>query len=111
MEVVEEECITNLEAKKILEEKSKKREPIYEQKITYDFLEKVVEIKKEDMEKIKNELSSITVLKPKHIALICNLLPNTEEEVQLIFAKERINLKKDEIRKIVEVVQSIKPIK
>lgn len=111
MEVLDEKFATNLEAKKILEARRKEKELIYEQKITYDFLEKIVTINEKDVEKIMNSLSDIPVLKPKHLVLICNLLPNTEEEVQLIFAKESLALKKDEIKKIVDVVRTIKPVK
>ena len=54
------------------------------------------------------ELSAISILKPRYMALILSMMPDSEEEVELLFSKERTNLKKEEIKKIVEIVKKYK---
>ena len=56
---------------------------------------------------IKNlteELEKVPILKQRYIALILNVMPDTEEEVEALFSKERINLKKEEIKQIVDIL-------
>ncbi|MCD6216025.1 MAG: hypothetical protein J7J92_03050 [Candidatus Aenigmarchaeota archaeon] len=106
MKILDEKIITNFEAKKIIEERKKEKDLNYEQKITIDFLEKSCKITKTVFEKLVKQLSEIQILKPRHVALLINNLPMTEDEVKQIFAKERTNLKKDEIKKIVEIMQN-----
>ena len=36
--------------------------------------------------------------------MIINMLPDTEDEVGMLFSKERTNLKKEETKQIVEIV-------
>lgn len=107
MKVLEEKVISISEAKKILEERKKKRDFVYEQKICLEYLEKVSALTKTKLEKLMAGLSKIPILKPRHWALVINNLPTTEDEVKIIFAKERTNLKKDEIKKIVDIVNSV----
>jgi DNA-directed RNA polymerase subunit F len=57
---------------------------------------------------MKDDLSKIAILKPRYIALIINMMPDTEEEVEALFSKERTNLKKEEIKQIVEIVRNYK---
>ena len=54
------------------------------------------------------ELGAISILKPRYIALIVSMMPDTEEEVEALFSKERTNLKKEEIKKIVEIIKKYK---
>ncbi len=54
------------------------------------------------------ELKKIAILKPRYIALIVNILPVTEEDVDMLFSKERTNLKKEEVKQIVEIVRKYK---
>ncbi|MCD6558113.1 MAG: hypothetical protein J7K31_03735 [Candidatus Aenigmarchaeota archaeon] len=107
MKVLEEKEIPMLEAKEILEERKKERDFVYEQKICLEYLDKVVTLTKAKLKSLMKGLSEITILKPRHWALIINNLPTTEDEVKIIFAKERTNLKKDEIKKIVDIVKSV----
>lgn len=106
MKILDEKIITNSEAKEILEIRKKEKDLIYEQKIALDFLEKTCKISKTVFDKLIAGLSEIRILKPRHMALLINNLPMTEDEVKQIFVKERTNLKKDEIKKIVEIMQN-----
>jgi len=56
----------------------------------------------------REELSKIAILRPRYIAMIINMLPDTEEEVENLFSKERTNLKKEEVKQIVDVVNKYK---
>lgn len=93
------------EAKRILEERKKDRDLVYEQKICLEYLEKVPKLTQAQVKSITEELGKIAILKQRYIALIVNVLPDTEEEVEMLFSKERTNLKKEEIRQIVEIVK------
>lgn len=108
MELIEEEDLSVPEAKRILDERKKERDLVYEQKICLEYLEKVPKLTQTQVKSITEELSGIAILKPRYIALIINMLPDTEEEVEALFSKERTNLKKEEVKQIVEIVKSYK---
>jgi DNA-directed RNA polymerase subunit F len=105
MEVLAEEEISAPDAKAILEEREKSGKLVYEQKICLEFLQKAYKLTKKQLEDLKAELSKIAILKPRYIALIINNMPTTEEEVDAIFSKERTSLKREEVKRIVEIVQ------
>jgi DNA-directed RNA polymerase subunit F len=94
--------ITNAEALKILTEKMKKRELTTEQQQTYDFLKETTKIKEKDAEKLKAELTSLG-LKDEQMLNIINILP-TDENVLKLILKDEIDLKKENLKKILEIV-------
>ncbi|HLD49551.1 MAG TPA: hypothetical protein VJB11_04245 [archaeon] len=104
MEITNEEIVSMPEAKQIMEKRKKDKEMVYEQKICYDYLEKVCYLTPAQFQSFVEELSKIAIMKPRYIALIVNIMPDTEEEVEMLFSKERTNLKKEEIKQIVEIV-------
>lgn len=104
MEIVSEDDASVVEAKHILEERKKERDLVYEQKICLDYLEKIPHLTPAKAEAMKQELATITILKPRYITIIINVLPETEEEVEMLFSKERTNLKKEEVKQIVAIV-------
>ena len=108
MEIIAEEDIDRHQAKKVMEDREKTAELTYEQKITLEFLQKLPSISEENLKALKEELSSIAILKSRYIALISNILPDTEEEVDALFTKERTNLKKEEIQQIASIVKKHK---
>jgi len=108
MEVMNEEDVSAFDAKKIMDQRKKERELVYEQKICTDYLEKIVKLTEAQYKSLVEELSKIAILKPRYIALIVNVMPDTEDEVQALFSKERTNLKKDEVKQIVEIVKKYK---
>jgi len=108
MEIINEKCISAAEAKQIMKERKKQGEMKYEQKICLEYLEKTQKLTKKQIEDFIAELSKIEILKPRYIVLIINTMPDTEEEVEVIFSKERTNLKKNEIAKIIEIVKKFK---
>ncbi len=108
MDIVAEEDVSIHDAKKILDERRKERDLVYDQKICLEYLEKVANLSATQLKSIMEELASITILKPRYVALILGMMPDTEEEVESLFSKERTNLKKEEIKKIVEIVKKHK---
>jgi len=108
MEITDEQDISMLEAKHILEDRKKARDLVYEQKICLEYLEKMPKITQTQLKSMIEELQQIAILKPRYVALIINMLPDTEPEVEALFSKERTNLKKEEVKKIVEIVKSYK---
>lgn len=108
MDIVSEEDVSVHEAKRIIDDRRKERDLVYDQKICLEYLEKIATLTPAQLKNITEELSSISILKPRYIALILSMMPDTEEEVETLFAKERTNLKKEEIKKIVEIVKKYK---
>jgi len=108
MEILMEEDISANEARHILEDRKKQRDLIYDQKICMEYLEKTSRMTVAQAKAIVEELEKITILKPRYIALILNMMPDTEEEVDALFSKERTNLKKEEVKQIVEIVGKYK---
>ncbi len=108
MDIITEDDVNVVHAKQILDERKKERDLVYEQKICHDYLEKVARVTLSKMEDMVEELSKIAILKPRYIALIVSMLPDTEDEVEVLFSKERTNLKKEEVKQIVEIVKKYK---
>jgi len=108
MEILSEEDINMSDTKKIMEERKKEGNLVYEQKICLEYLEKVSKLPATKLKNMIEDLSKIAILKPRYIALIVNMLPDTEEEVMVLFSKERTNLKKEEINQIVDIVKKYK---
>ena len=108
MDVVFEEDTNINEAKRIMEDRKKERELVYDQKICLDYLEKIVTITPTQLNNIMEELRKISILKARYISLILNVMPDTEQELEALFSKERTNLKKEEIKQIVDIVGKYK---
>ncbi len=108
MEMVAEEDVSIPEAKRIMDERKNQAELVYEQKICFEYMEKLPKLSAAKLKSMTEELSKIAILKPRYIALIVSMLPETEEEVDMLFSKERTNLKKEEVKQIVEIVNKHK---
>ncbi len=103
--IVEVRPITMYEAKKILSEAIKDiEEPLYEQKICLDYLNKFAKLSPEEgKEVVEKALEVSDKIRPEMAVKIADLLPVDEEDVRIIFAKERVVLDREEINKIVEI--------
>ncbi len=104
LEIIIEDDVDAVTAKQIMEERKNTRDLVYEQKTCLEYLEKVCRLPPVKYKAMVEELSKISVLKARYIALIINMLPETEEELEALFSKERTNLKKDEIKQILDIV-------
>ncbi|MBI4895803.1 MAG: hypothetical protein HY831_04900 [Candidatus Aenigmarchaeota archaeon] len=108
MDILDEQDISAAEAKKILDTRKKDGTMTHEQKMCTEYLEKTQKMSKKQVDDLTEELKKVDILKPRYIALITNIMPDNEEEVDMLFSKERTNLKKEEIKKIVDIVKEFK---
>jgi len=94
------------EVKNILKKVSKERkELLYEQKIALEHAQKFAKLPVKKTNEMIKELASLDFLEHIHAIRIADLLPTTEDDVKTIFAKERITLGGNEIKKILEIVR------
>ncbi|MBI2675967.1 MAG: hypothetical protein HYX24_05890 [Candidatus Aenigmarchaeota archaeon] len=107
MEVLEEKFVPQAESKKILKEKAKLKELAYEQKNALEFLDKFVKVSPKDMEEIVGKLREIEKLQDKHMVAILDFLPETEEDLRLLFSNEIISLNEEEKKKILDIMKKI----
>ncbi len=108
MDVITEDFTNLHEAKNIMAARAKEKDLVYEQKIALEYLEKVSKISKKSLEDIIADLQKITILKPRYVALIVNMMPDTENEVNALFSKEMTKLTSAEIKQIISIVKKYK---
>ena len=75
------------------------------QKAALDHAQKVSTISLEDANKIIEEVSQIEEVTDAIAVKIADILPRYPEDVRAIFSKERINLSRDKINQIIEIVE------
>lgn len=97
-----------IEALEVLSEKEDNDDEFrHAQQIGLEYLRKNAKIQDRDsFEELKDELSEIESLKPKHIIKILEILPKREQEVKAMFSKERIKLDDSEIGQIIDICTS-----
>ena len=93
------------EVKNILNKFSKEREEmLYEQRIALEHAQKFAKLPVKKTNDMIKELMKLEFLEQVHAYKIADLLPNTKDDIKTIFAKERITLSEDNIKKILEIV-------
>ncbi|UCC91317.1 MAG: hypothetical protein JSV39_03300 [Candidatus Aenigmatarchaeota archaeon] len=108
MDVKDEKVVGWLDAKKILMDKEKKKELVYEQKNALEHVRKFCKLSEKKYEKMFEELKKIEKLKDKHIVNIINFLPQNQDELRVLFANERAVLTDDDKKKILKIVKENK---
>ncbi len=83
----------------------------YEQKITLEYLHRHTLLSKKDVVAARAELEKIEGLKEHQITALLDLLPEKEDDVKIIFMKERITLEAAQIKKVLEALDKIRPDK
>ncbi|NOQ56353.1 MAG: hypothetical protein GQ477_06135 [Nanohaloarchaea archaeon] len=117
LKTISEKPITFAEAKSILEAKEAQlhendKELGHEQKITLEYLRTISVLDQKIAEDTAKELiEAVPILKDHQIMMLVNVLPDCEDDVDIIFAKERVKLDKDQTKKIAEIIKKIKPKK
>jgi DNA-directed RNA polymerase subunit F len=98
--------ISLAEVKNILKKISKERkELLYEQKIALEHAEKFVKLSAKQTKELITELMKLDHVEEIQAYKIADLLPNTEDDIKAIFAKERYTPNDKEIKNILEVVK------
>ena len=93
------------EVKNILKKvESERKELTYEQRIALDHAQKFAKITISKTKNMIKDLMNLDFLNEIHAYRIANLIPRTNDDVKTIFAKERITLDENKIKKILEIV-------
>jgi len=106
-EILKEKLVTDAEAKKIITERKKEIELGYEQKNTYDYLKKYINLTEKKAKSLIEELGKIPKLREKQIIDIVNILPKDNDDLRLILQKDYNNLAEEEKKLILENVKKI----
>ena len=94
------------EVKNILKRVEKEREELLsEQRIALEHAQKFAKLPIKKIEDLVKELSKFEFLEEIHAYKIADLLPQTEEDIKTIFAKERITFGDGEVKKILELIR------
>jgi len=102
--VVDTDPVTIAEVRETLEEFLKSHEPTYEQNLSIDHVSKFSKIDVESAKKLVDELQEI--VKKKYAVRITDIMPEDLPDLRLIFAKERVPIKKEDMTKILKIVNN-----
>ena len=98
--------VTITEVRNILKKVEKDRkEMLYEQKIALEHAHKFAKIPIKKANDMIKELKTLEFIHESHAYKIADILPTSEDDIKTIFAKERISLGENDIKKILEIVQ------
>lgn len=105
LEEKEPEPISLSEVKNILKKIEKERsELLYEQKIALEHANKFARLTEKKTKELIKELKTLDFIQNSQAYKIADILPITEEDIKTIFAKERITLKENDIKRILEII-------
>jgi DNA-directed RNA polymerase subunit F len=85
-------------------EKEKKGELDYVQRLAYDYAQKFATLDAEKAKKLREELLGIERLREHQIVTIADLMPETKQDLEVIFQKERVKLEEEDFKKILEIL-------
>lgn len=103
---MDSEPIQSVKVKEILEEFCETNEANYEQNITLNHLSRIEkQYSLEDSEKIIEELMDEIGLRKKVAVRIVDLIPQDLADLRLIFAKEAVQISKEQMETILEILE------
>jgi DNA-directed RNA polymerase subunit F len=107
-EIMEERAVPVSLVRSILEKRSEAGELRYEQRLALAYAQGFTRLELEDANKLANEIADLSLprVKEEHIAKIVDLLPANSAELNVIFSKDKINLKKDVQDQILAIVDN-----
>jgi len=106
MEIIEQKPLNLNEMKEQIEEiKKRDKELNFRAKKVEEYLNKITKTKAYKELKQSLESLGITRLKPKHVALIINILPKDIDALRMILSGENLTLKNEDLEKILETVK------
>lgn len=103
-EVTDEKPVPLAKVLEILEKQKKRGELEYKQRLTYDYSQKFAELNIKDAEELIGELLKLEKIREHQAVALVDLMPETKEDVELIFAKERTRLEEEDIKKVLELI-------
>ena len=105
MKIIETKPVGMPEAKKIMLSREKKKELSYEQKIALEHLNKFTKLTPAEAEKFLEELSQVLKMSAETMVKILDLTPKNQDELRMIFSREKFSLKDEEVKKILELIK------
>ncbi|MEE0901500.1 MAG: RNA polymerase Rpb4 family protein [Methanobrevibacter sp.] len=103
--VIKSEPIPGVKVKEVLDKFSDDNELNYEQNVTLNHLARFKRYSVEDAEEIIEKLQDEFDLRPKVAVHIVDLVPEDLDDLRLIFAKEPKQVDKEEMEKILELLE------
>ncbi len=100
------EPVTFAEALKYLEKKEDEKELEFEQRLAYDFVQKFSPLSLEKTEELLDELLDIEKVRKHQAVMLINNMPKNEEDIRLIFSKERTSLREETIQEILDIINN-----
>ncbi|HIH00330.1 MAG TPA: RNA polymerase Rpb4 family protein [Thermoplasmata archaeon] len=101
-----DKIVSLAEVKNILKKISKERkELLYEQKIALEHAEKFAKLSAKQTKDLIADLMKLDHVEELQAYKIADILPNTEDDIRAIFAKERYTPNDKEIKNILEIVK------
>ena len=101
---VGEKPVTLAEALEILEKGKEEGEPGYAQRLTHDYAQKFAKLSAKKAKELAGELLKLGTIREHQAVALVDHMPETKEDVQLIFAKERTRLEDKDIEKVIELI-------
>ena len=101
----EERYVTLSEVEHMLTEESKERELTSEQKLAKDHGDKITKLPLEKAQKLFKELKGLDFISDAIATKIVDVLPTHNDDVRILFAKERSILEKKHIDQILKIVE------
>jgi DNA-directed RNA polymerase subunit F len=101
----EERFVTLSEVEHMLTEESKERELTSEQKLAKDHADKIKKLPLDEAQKLYKELKALDFISDAITTKIVDILPTHNDDVRILFAKERLILEKKHIDQILKTVE------
>lgn len=102
--VSSEKHVTLAKVLEILEKQKKRGELEYGQRLTYDYAQKFTKLDTKKAGELMEELLKLGNIREHQAVVLVDLMPETEEDIQLIFTKERTRLREEDIKKLLELI-------
>jgi DNA-directed RNA polymerase subunit F len=104
--LMEDKKIATLaEVKEILLGRQEEQELTAEQKLALEHCQKFSRLEPKKAKKLLKELGELGFVTEPNAVKIADVMPTHADDVRVIFAKERANLEKKDIEKILSVVE------
>jgi DNA-directed RNA polymerase subunit F len=101
----EDRYMTLPEVKQLLEEAQEIRELNPDQKLALDHASKVAKLEPNKAKELKAELAKLGFVSEALCAKIADVLPSHNDDIRVLFSKERMVLEKKNIEQILSTVQ------
>lgn len=112
MKIIEKRPIPMAVVKETLHEREKALEGVnlmYEQRKLLDYTAKFSKLNAKDAVELQEKLNGLKLnLTPEQVVKICDILPETVDDVRAVFRKEKFKYDEDKIKGIIDCVMQYK---